>query len=219
MPDFESLEEEYQSLTSQIQRQLGRGEKTNATRRLTLKQLFLQCDSMIQQMSVEARGDDGDVAFVSRLQLYRIQLQAFKDYTREMEAEVSRCDRLMSRDAVRPLSPSKSPAAAVATVSTTTNNTRRVKSPVDNNSRRINTSTSDSPSKLSTRLQLDQQNRTLERARRSIADVEEIAGDINLELGLNRETLEKSHDKVLELSGLTNDANRILTRMKKRWWT
>jgi vesicle transport through interaction with t-SNAREs protein 1 len=69
---------------------------------------------------------------------------------------------------------------------------------------------------LQSQNQLEQQNDTLDRARRVMADTEDVAMEITTELGRNRETLETSHGRVREVSGLTNRARRLLQNMNRR---
>jgi small-conductance mechanosensitive channel len=63
---------------------------------------------------------------------------------------------------------------------------------------------------------LVQQNETLERARRTMEETEQVALEITDELGNNREKLMSAHDRVREVSGLTGRARRILTTMNQR---
>lgn len=63
---------------------------------------------------------------------------------------------------------------------------------------------------------LGQQNETLERARRTMEETEQVALEITEELGNNREKLMSAHGRVREVSGLTGRAKRILTAMNQR---
>jgi Snare region anchored in the vesicle membrane C-terminus/Vesicle transport v-SNARE protein N-terminus len=63
---------------------------------------------------------------------------------------------------------------------------------------------------------LAQQNETLERARRTMEETEQVALEITEELGANREKLMSAHGRVREVSGLTGRARRILTSMNQR---
>ena len=176
---FETYEEEFQSLTSQLQCQLGSQGKDKAVEQGTLKGLFSQCDSILKQMSIEVRNID-DVEreeFLARVELYRIQLHILKQHFGERSAETKRNELGF-------------------------NNVPQTNYPKEG---------------LSTRSKLNQQNATLERARRTVADAEETAGIIAEELHRNRSAIERSHDKVAEVSDLTNDASKMLSRMK-RWF-
>jgi hypothetical protein len=198
---FETYEEEFQSVTSRIQGELGRKSCQQTPKSLPegiedeptvdlLSDLFSQCEWLLQQMGLEARQSmDEKEDLLSRTRLYKIQLKSLKDHAKE-SGYLSNKKQLLRE----------------ATV---------------DQSGREKTSTSAATTKdemLSTRLMLNKQNQSLERARRSLAEMEDTAGDISLELSRNRETIESSHDRVSELSGLTNEANRIITRMKKRWF-
>ncbi len=197
---FETYEEEYQSLTRQIQRKLGVGGHEDSL----VKQLLSQCDSIIQQMTVEARNcsdHDEMEELLSRVKLYKIQLQSFKQHYRQGQTEkVQQQERVVAPSLM--VVADRSRAVEAPNVTQVTNRVSR----------------NETTGTLSTRMKLGQQNATLERARRAIADTEETAGVIAEELHRNRETIERSHDRVAEISGLTNDANRILSRMKKRWF-
>jgi vesicle transport through interaction with t-SNAREs protein 1 len=64
--------------------------------------------------------------------------------------------------------------------------------------------------------QIAKQNETLDRARRVMAETEETAMDITEELGRNREKIESSHQRIRDVSGLTNQARRIVQSMSRR---
>lgn len=63
---------------------------------------------------------------------------------------------------------------------------------------------------------LSNQNETLERARRSMEETEQVALEISSELSANRETLMSAHGRVQQVSGLTGRAKRILSSMNQR---
>lgn len=63
---------------------------------------------------------------------------------------------------------------------------------------------------------LNQQNETLERARRTMEETEAVALEITTELGQNREKLASAHGRIREVSGLTGRARRILVSMNQR---
>ena len=180
---FEAYEEEFQLLTSQIQRQLGSLGK--AIDHDFLSRLFSQCDSLLMQMSIGMRNSNESEKeeLLSRVRLYRIQLHVLKQQFRETGTEKMRGELGLSDTPDRTLKQNKHPEEC-----------------------------------LSKRTKLNKQNETLERARRTMADTEETAGMINEELHRSRSAIEQSHNNIAELSGLTNDASRILSRMKKRWF-
>jgi vesicle transport through interaction with t-SNAREs protein 1 len=60
------------------------------------------------------------------------------------------------------------------------------------------------------------QNETLERARRTMQETEQVALEITEELGNNREKLMSAHGRVREVTGLTGRAGRILGAMNQR---
>jgi predicted RND superfamily exporter protein len=63
---------------------------------------------------------------------------------------------------------------------------------------------------------LHSQNDTLERARRTMQETEQVALEITEELGNNREKLMSAHGRVKEVGGMTGRARRILFAMSKR---
>jgi hypothetical protein len=63
---------------------------------------------------------------------------------------------------------------------------------------------------------LHQQNDTLERARRTMQETEQVALEITEELGNNREKLMSAHGRVKEVGGMTGRARRILYAMSQR---
>mmetsp|Transcript_16613 Transcript_16613/g.24591 ORF Transcript_16613/g.24591 Transcript_16613/m.24591 type:complete len:220 (+) Transcript_16613:76-735(+) len=63
---------------------------------------------------------------------------------------------------------------------------------------------------------LSRQSEMLTNAKRSIFEIEDVAGDISLELGRNRETISSAHSKVREVSEMTSNARRLVHRMGKR---
>jgi vesicle transport through interaction with t-SNAREs protein 1 len=69
---------------------------------------------------------------------------------------------------------------------------------------------------LSANNQVAKQNETLDRARRVMAETEETAMEITEELGRNREKIDSSHQRVRDVSGLTNQARRIVQSMSRR---
>ncbi len=69
---------------------------------------------------------------------------------------------------------------------------------------------------LSTTNSLSQQNSNLEKSKRIMADTEMIAMEITEELSRQRETIESSHARVRGVTGLSNQARRILVNMQRR---
>lgn len=69
---------------------------------------------------------------------------------------------------------------------------------------------------LKTNESLAAQNDTLEHARRVMAETEDVALEITSELGRNREKIQSAHGRVRDVSGLTNQARRIVQSMSRR---
>mmetsp|Transcript_18483 Transcript_18483/g.39915 ORF Transcript_18483/g.39915 Transcript_18483/m.39915 type:complete len:201 (-) Transcript_18483:217-819(-) len=74
----------------------------------------------------------------------------------------------------------------------------------------------DEESRRRTEDMLSDQNDTLERARRTMQETEQVALEITEELGQNRETLMSAHGRVREVSSMTGRARRILNTMTQR---
>jgi hypothetical protein len=70
---------------------------------------------------------------------------------------------------------------------------------------------------VATRNMAEAQTSQLEHALKSIRQTEELAGDIALELGRNRESIQRSQGNVSKLSGMLNQANGHLKGMTKKW--
>jgi len=65
---------------------------------------------------------------------------------------------------------------------------------------------------------LERQNATLERARRTMQETEEIGAEIGSELQRNRATMESTQSHIREMSSLTARAGDLLKSMSKPWW-
>lgn len=179
---FERYDDEFQSLTNQIKSSLRDEDNIEFT-----SSLLSQCDDLLKQMSVEARGvDDSNVK-------------------RDLLANVRQCKSTLS--ALRDEFKSKKGAH------------ERAHLLINAGGPNGNTNESKNASKerlLQAHGQLLQQNDTLDRARRVMADTEEVGLEITAELARNRETLETAHGRVREVSGLTNRARRLLQNMSRR---
>jgi vesicle transport through interaction with t-SNAREs protein 1 len=69
---------------------------------------------------------------------------------------------------------------------------------------------------LKTNSALQSQNSTLDKARRVMAETEDVALEITEELSRNRETIESAHSRVRGVNILTNQARRVLMNMQRR---
>jgi methyl-accepting chemotaxis protein len=65
---------------------------------------------------------------------------------------------------------------------------------------------------------LARQNETLERARHTMRETENVGKEISTELSQNRETIESTHGKVNEFQSMTSRASELLKSMSKPWW-
>eukprot|EP00978_Attheya_sp_CCMP212_P031322 scaffold117941_cov60-Attheya_sp.AAC.4 len=194
---FEGYEHEFQFLTSQIQKELGAARYNRVTTpTVSTSDHFAQCTLLLDLMTVEARHQDAmeeREELLSRINLYTIQLESLKDYSEghlgnEEMKEKEKKDELKLRNIAH----------------------KEVE--------KVSSSRSKSDSLFSTRVKIDRQNQSLERARQIMADTEEIAFEVSEELLNNRETLETSQSRAAELNDMTGQANQILTRMNKRWF-
>lgn len=66
--------------------------------------------------------------------------------------------------------------------------------------------------------QLGQQNETLARAQRTMAETEEIGMEITGQIVENREKLQSTREKVDELQTLTGRAGELMKSLTKPWW-
>lgn len=69
---------------------------------------------------------------------------------------------------------------------------------------------------LKTNKALEAQNSTLDKARRVMAETEDVALEITEELSRNREAIESASSRVRGVSSLTNRARRVLVSMQRR---
>eukprot|EP01033_Poteriospumella_lacustris_P003148 gene3148-2319_t len=66
---------------------------------------------------------------------------------------------------------------------------------------------------------LANQNLAIERATKTVAETEDVAGEIMEGLKQNRETIESIKGKTTEFSGTVDQADTLIKRMTKREWT
>jgi vesicle transport through interaction with t-SNAREs 1 len=179
---FERYDDEFQSLTQQVQRSLRDPDDLEFT-----ANLLAQSDDLLKQMSVEARGvEDAGVKrdLLSKVRTCKAQLANLKDDYRRMEQQRDK-DDLMSGG-----------AGGIGVGRAAANASKE----------RL----------LSAQSQMEKQNESLDRAKSIMAETEQTAMEITIELGRNRETLESAHGRVREVSGLTNRARRLLQNMNRR---
>ncbi|KAG5185411.1 soluble NSF attachment protein receptor [Tribonema minus] len=69
---------------------------------------------------------------------------------------------------------------------------------------------------LKTGDKLNEQSEMLANSKRTILEIEGVAGEITTELGRNRETIQSAHGKVREVSAMTANARRLVHNMSKR---
>uniref|UniRef100_A0A6S8XXA7 Vesicle transport v-SNARE N-terminal domain-containing protein n=1 Tax=Ditylum brightwellii TaxID=49249 RepID=A0A6S8XXA7_9STRA len=189
---FERYDEEFLSLTEQVQKSLTsldiESAQSSSSAESDLKfalNLLSQCEDLLKQMSVEARGaDNADTKkeLLHKVRVCKAKLANLRDDYETAKNEIERMSLI---------SPSLGPS-------------------------RGNGAGSHKERLLATSEKIKSQNDTLERARRIMADTEETAMEITTELGRNRETIQSAHGRVREVSGLTNRARRIVQNMSRR---
>jgi hypothetical protein len=169
---FERYDSEFSSLMDQVRTSLDQNPPGSLTRNL-----LQQCDDLIQQMALEARG-------VSDAAAKRELLQLVRTYKSEWQQAREQSDKqgLLQGAAGNGLNDTS-------------------------NSRNYLQKNEDS---------LHSQNDTLERARRTMQETEQVALEITEELGNNREKLMSAHGRVKEVGGMTGRAKRILAAMSQR---
>lgn len=184
---FERYDEEFIELTEQVRKSIDdmKQPQTDLESGDMTLNLLSQCDDLLKQMSVEARGVDD--ASVKRDLLGKVR--ACKEKLSALRGEYDAAKTELERGAL--LSGG-------------------------GGGRRNGGSNEHRERLLRTNEQLAAQNDTLENARRVMAETEDVAMEITSELSRNREKIESSHIRVREVSGMTNQARRIIQNMSRR---
>ena len=191
---FDRYDEEFEELTSQVRRSLqslktADIESSSVQTDLQMtSNLLSQCDDLLKQMSVEARGIDDADTKAKCLSKVRQCKSSLSDLRSEYETENTKFER------------------SALGLGGSGRDGRRGGGLSDEQRDRL----------LHTNDQIASQNRTLDNARRIMADTEETAMEITSELARNREKIESAHGRVREVSGLTNRARRIVQSMSRR---
>jgi len=192
---FERYDEEFLSLTSQIKSTISKVDietSTTSTSQDSLQMaqnLLTQAKDLIQQMSIEARGMTNDRDLKDEcLKKVRICKANLSNLEDDIKSLHSQLDRVALLN-----NPSSSQKGGGGGLSS------------DHRERLLQTNES-----------LQNQNSTLENARRVMAETEDVAMDITQELARNRETMESARGRVRNVSGLTNRARRVLVSMRRR---
>lgn len=195
---FDRYDEEFLSLTSQIQSTLSKATadvesptpstNSSATPEDNIQMahnLLIQAKDLIQQMAIEARGitnKDLKQDCLQKVRVCKANLANLEDDAKQARSALERRSLLSNK---------RSDGGAGLSS--------------DHRERLLNTTNT-----------LTAQNATLENARRVMAETEDVALDITGELARNRETMESARDRVRNVSGLTNRARRVLVSMRRR---
>ena len=177
---FERYDTEFVALTDQVKSRIASLETESDCR--YANSLLSQCDELIKQMSVEARGVDDRQSkdeLLRKVRVCKARYQNLKDDFNAAKTEIERQSLISSGG-------SKSHGGA-------------------GRERLLNTND-----------MLESQSSTLSHARRILAETEDVALEITTELGRSREKIESSHSRVRDVSGLTNQARRIIQSMNRR---
>jgi|NOAtaT_6_FD_contig_81_1037009_length_853_multi_3_in_0_out_0_2 vesicle transport through interaction with t-SNAREs protein 1 len=203
---FERYDAEFLSLMDQVKSRLrnasslpsnspttGVASSTEADMKYT-QGLLSQCDDLLKQMQVEARTADSSTkqVWLQKVRGCKAQLANLRDDFQTVQSKVEREALLLL-----------------------TSNEDTVSSS-DYNNRSNNSNNKQRERLLQTNNQLKKQNQTLENAQRILVETEEVAMEITTELGRNREKIASAHQRVRDVSGLTNQARRIVQSMSKR---
>jgi len=193
---FERYDEEFLSLTSQIKSTLSKVDVESPSTSSSpspedelrmANNLVAQAKDLIQQMAIEARGMSNRDLKQECLKKVRV----CKANLANIEDDASNIRSKIERNSL--LSTNTKKSASGGGLSN------------DNRERLLKTNES-----------LQAQNSTLENARRVMAETEDVALDITMELERNRETMESARGRVRNVSGLTNQARRVLVSMRRR---
>lgn len=151
--------------------------------------LLSQCDDLLKQMQVEARTADSSTkqVWLQKVRGCKAQLANLRDDFQTVQSRVEREALLLTSN------------EDVSSSSTSDYNSNKQRERL-----------------LQTSNQLRKQNQTLENAQRILVETEEVAMEITTELGRNREKIASAHQRVRDVSGLTNQARRIVQSMSKR---
>lgn len=184
---FDRYDEEFNSLAKQVQSTLGSVDDVESQKR-QLKlgdSLLSQCEDLLKQMGMEARG-------VSE-----------SSVKRELLNKVRVCKAKLSnlRD---DYNSTRQTAEREALIGSGGYGDRGG----NGNEHRARL--------LQTNDNIQSQNNTLDRARRVMSETEDVAMEITSELGRNREKIESAHNRVFEVSGMTNQARRLIMSMSRR---
>jgi vesicle transport through interaction with t-SNAREs protein 1 len=154
--------------------------------------LLSQCDDLLKQMQVEARTADSSTkqVWLQKVRGCKAQLANLRDDFQTVQSRVE-------REALLLLSSNEDTRSSSDYNNSGNNNKQRERL-------------------LQTNNQLKKQNQTLENAQRILVETEEVAMEITTELGRNREKIASAHQRVRDVSGLTNQARRIVQSMSKR---
>ena len=178
---FERYDTEFVALTDQVKSRIASLETESDCR--YANSLLSQCDELIKQMSVEARGVDDRQAkdeLLRKVRVCKARYQNLRDDYNAAKTEIERQSLISSGG-------SKSHGGKAGR-------------------ERL----------LKTNDMLESQSDTLSHARRILAETEDVALEITTELGRSREKIESSHSRVRDVSGLTNQARRIIQSMNRR---
>lgn len=189
---FEQYDTEFLSLSRQVQQalsilQANEEPSGEAQNNLNLcKSLLSQCDDLLKQMTVEARSVDLPTEKSELLKKVRVYKARVANLRDDYKSSKTRVER-----------------EALLNGSSSLNEGTGLHS--DHRERLLKTNED-----------LSAQNETLENARRVMAETEDVALEITSELGRNREKITSAHGRVRDVSGLTNQARRIVQSMTRR---
>mmetsp|Transcript_37075 Transcript_37075/g.43132 ORF Transcript_37075/g.43132 Transcript_37075/m.43132 type:complete len:229 (-) Transcript_37075:61-747(-) len=195
---FDRYDEEFLSLSDQVKSRISKlqstlGESTNHDSDLKLaNNLLSQCDDLLKQMQIEARSvDDASCKreLMAKVRVCKANLANLKDDFSSAKASVER-DALVGS---------------------------RVSGDLESGSSKFGGKNKSHRERLLEQNdQISGQNDKLGNARRIIAETEDVAMEITSELSRNREKIESAHGRVRDVSGLTNQARRIVQSMSRR---
>lgn len=198
---FERYDEEFLSLTEQVTSKLrpldpstttssSGGAPPSADADLKMAHnLLLQADDLLKQMGLEARGcEDAGVKrdLLGKVRVCKTRLANLRDDYNAAKGHVERNSLGLNGD-------------------------------IESNGRTNGGRAGSSNQRLlSNSESLKSQSETLANARSIMAETEGVALEITEELGRHRETIGSAHDRVRQVTGMTNRARRIVQSMSRR---
>lgn len=195
---FQRYDAEFQEILQQIEQSLNSGTSSNTSTNVNANMnshdytnhLIQQGHDLLKQMSVEARTTISSEPTTNTAAVTKNELL---NHVRTLKSQLTTLQSKMT---------SQSLFSSHMNISNNSNSSQQY----DKNRQILEKN----------EVMLLQQNDTLERAKRSILETEQVAFEINDELVQNRQTLISSQNRIQQVSHMTNHAKQLLSSMSQR---